>query len=359
LKTDYQLDKIAKQLLDWYADHKRDLPWRNSVNAYNIWLSEIILQQTRVDQGLDYYNKFIRQYPTVDSLADDNINNVLKLWQGLGYYSRARNLHQTAQTIKNEHNSAFPQKFDQLLKLKGVGQYTAAAIASISFNQQVGVLDGNVFRVLSRYFGIYTPIDANHAKKEFFDLANSIVPKKNPGDYNQALMELGALVCSPRNPKCNDCPLRKNCYANLKGVQHDLPVKSKKIKVTNRHFNYVLVLNGKNTYLNERTEKDIWQNLFELPLLEKTPEFEKKCREFIRIFELKKADLFNQKVYSAKHVLSHQIIEADFFVVHTKIKTPVKPFKKIKLTDIDKYAVSRLTEKFLESGFFTKEILKA
>jgi A/G-specific adenine glycosylase len=358
LKTDYQLDKIAKQLLDWYAQNKRDLPWRNTRNPYKIWLSEIILQQTRVDQGLDYYLKFEQNYPTIDSLAIDSINNVLKLWQGLGYYSRARNLHQTAQVIKNEHNSTFPIKFTELLKLKGVGQYTAAAIASIAFDEKVAVLDGNVYRVLSRYFGIYTPIDAKHAKKEFFELANSIVPKSNSGDYNQAVMELGAIICTPRNPKCDDCPIAKNCYARLKNAQHNLPVKEKKTKVTERHFNYMLVLNGNNTFIHQRLKKDIWQNLFELPLLEKTDELESESKKFVKHFGLKKTDLFKHKVYSAKHVLSHQIIHADFYLINSKINTTSKQFKKVKLANLETYAVSRLTEKFLETGFFRKEVLK-
>lgn len=358
LKTDYQLDKIARQLLDWYAHSKRNLPWRATNDPYKIWLSEIILQQTRVDQGLNYYLAFAKRYPRVGDLASDSIENVLKLWQGLGYYSRARNLHVTAQLIKNEYKGKFPATFKELLSLKGVGQYTAAAISSISFGERVAVLDGNVFRVLSRYFGIYTPIDSSAAKKEFFDLANTLVPVKQAGDYNQAVMELGALVCTPRNPSCETCPLNKGCYALQKKVQHELPVKEKKTKVTNREFHYFLLVKGASFYIHQRTQKDIWQNLFELPLIEKNAGFEKQVKKMCKDFGLKKANLFKQEVYTAKHVLSHQVIQAKFWFVNINSPIPKNEYKAIRLLDFQDYAVSRLTEKFFETAFFKAKTLK-
>jgi A/G-specific adenine glycosylase len=352
LKTDYQLDKIARQLLDWYGHNKRNLPWRTTNDPYKIWLSEIILQQTRVNQGLNYYLAFVKKYPKVGHLASDSIENVLKLWQGLGYYSKARNLHETAQLIQNEYKGKFPASFKELLALKGVGLYTAAAISSISFDEKVAVLDGNVFRVLSRYFGIYTPIDSSAAKKEFFELANSLVPSKNAGDYNQAIMELGALVCTPRNPLCNECPLNKGCYALQKKVQHDLPVKAKKTKVTQRAFHYFLLVKRNKFFIHQRTQKDIWQNLFQLPLIEKNDDFEKQVKKLSRDFGLKKSDLFKDEVYSAKHVLSHQVLLAKFYFVNIKTPVPENEYKAIRLVDFQEYPVSRLTEKFFETAFF-------
>ena len=344
-------------MLDWYGRNKRNLPWRTTNDPYYIWLSEIILQQTRVDQGLKYYLAFIKKYPAVGDLATDSIENVLKLWQGLGYYTRARNLHKTAQLIKNEYKGEFPASFQELLKLKGIGQYTAAAISSIAFNEKVAVLDGNVYRVLSRYFGIHTPIDSSMAKKEFFNLANTLVPARQAGDYNQAVMELGALVCVPRNPICIECPLNKGCYALQKKVQHQLPVKLKQVKVTTREFHYFLLAKGNKFFMHQRTEKDIWQNLFQLPLIEKKNDFEKQVKKMCRDFGVKKADLFRHEVYGVKHVLSHQVIQAKFYFVNLKTGIPKNTYKAVRMVDFQQYPVSRLTEKFFETAFFRKNLV--
>ena len=256
-------------LIKWYLQNKRDLPWRNTTNPYLIWLSEIMLQQTRVAQGMPYFFAFTKEFPTVFDLANAEEEKVLKLWQGLGYYSRARNLHKTAQYVANELNGVFPPVYKELLKLKGVGEYTAAAIASFSYNETVPVVDGNVFRVLSRYFDIESDIALPATKKEFTELAYELMPKDNPAIFNQAIMEFGALQCVPKNPDCSVCVFNESCMALQKKKVTVLPVKSKKLKVTNRFFNYLILeeVLG-NTLIQKRTLKGIWHNLYEFPLLE-------------------------------------------------------------------------------------------
>ena len=256
-------------LIKWYLQNKRDLPWRNTTNPYLIWLSEIMLQQTRVAQGMPYFFDFTKEFPTVFDLANAEEEKVLKLWQGLGYYSRARNLHKTAQYITNELNGVFPPVYKELLKLKGVGEYTAAAIASFSYNETVPVVDGNVFRVLSRYFDIESDIALPATKKEFAELAYELMPKDNPAIFNQAIMEFGALQCVPKNPDCSVCVFNESCIALQKKKVTVLPVKSKKLKVTNRFFNYLILEDVLgNTLIQKRTSKGIWHNLYEFPLLE-------------------------------------------------------------------------------------------
>ncbi len=232
---------FSNTLINWYLQNKRELPWRNTKNPYYIWLSEIILQQTRVAQGLPYYLNFITTFPTVKALANTSEEEVLKLWQGLGYYSRARNLHATAKHISAELNGIFPNNYADLLKLKGVGEYTAAAIASFSYNEDIAVVDGNVFRVLSRFFGVESDISDNKTRKEFQSLANSILPKGKASDFNQAIMEFGAIQCVPKSPNCSDCIFNTNCYALQKNKVGELPVKTKKIKIKNRFLNYIIV----------------------------------------------------------------------------------------------------------------------
>ena len=260
---------FSNTLINWYLQHKRDLPWRETTNPYPIWLSEIMLQQTRVAQGTPYFLSFTTHFPTVFDLANANEEKVLKLWQGLGYYSRARNLHKTAQIVANEFNGIFPDNYKDLLKLKGIGDYTAAAIASFSYNEAVPVVDGNVFRVLSRYFDVENDISINATKKVFAELAFELMPKDNPAQFNQAIMEFGALQCVPKSPNCSICPFNESCAALQKNKIDKLPVKTKKVKVTNRFLNYLIYNDKKNeTIIQKRTEKGIWQNLFEFPLLE-------------------------------------------------------------------------------------------
>jgi A/G-specific adenine glycosylase len=260
---------FSKLLIQWYLQHKRDLPWRNTQNPYHIWLSEIMLQQTRVAQGMPYFFAFTAAFPTVFDLANASEEQVLKLWQGLGYYSRARNLHKTAQTVAFEMAGKFPETYIELLKLKGVGEYTAGAIASFSYNEAVPVVDGNVFRVLARYFDIDTDIASADAKKEFQKLAFELMPKDNPALFNQAIMEFGALQCVPKSPDCPICVMNNSCAALQKGKVNMLPVKSKKAKIKNRFFNYLVAEDdAKNTIIIRRSGKGIWHGLYEFPVIE-------------------------------------------------------------------------------------------
>jgi A/G-specific adenine glycosylase len=265
---------FSNYLIFWYLQNKRDLPWRNETHPYPIWLSEIMLQQTRVAQGLPYYLKFIEAFPTVFDLARASEEQVLKLWQGLGYYSRARNLHATAREIAFEHNGNFPDSYDGLLKLKGVGDYTASAIASICYNEPTAVVDGNVYRVLSRVFGIDTAVNSSTGVKEFKLLAQELIDVEQPGTYNQAIMEFGARYCVPQNPDCANCIFSDRCEAFRKRQVDMLPVKIRKQKIKERHFNYLVLLSEEEqaTILRRRNKKGIWQSLYEFPLIETSAE---------------------------------------------------------------------------------------
>ncbi|MCL4117210.1 UNVERIFIED_CONTAM: hypothetical protein GTU68_002628 [Idotea baltica] len=259
---------ITKTLTHWYSVNKRDLPWRKTKNPYFIWLSEIILQQTQVNQGLPYYEAFIAKYPTVFQLAEASESEVLKLWQGLGYYSRARNLHSSAKYIVNELKGEFPNDYIGLLKLKGVGDYTASAIASICFNVICAVVDGNVFRFLSRYYGIETPINSSQGQKEFKMLAQQLIDTKDPAEFNQAIMEFGARQCKPKSPDCTVCPFQNKCVAFLENRIIEFPVKLKAAKATKKYFNFlVFISNDHKTILEKRKGKGIWQNLYQFPLM--------------------------------------------------------------------------------------------
>jgi len=311
---------ISEKLIKWFKQNKRDLPWRNTVDPYRVWLSEVILQQTRVAQGLPYYVSFVKIFPTVYDLAKAPEQKVLKLWQGLGYYSRARNLHAAAKDVVKNHGGVFPKDYDELKKLKGVGDYTAAAISSFCFNKPQAVVDGNVYRVLARLFAISTPINSTEGKKQFAILAQELLDKKNPGRYNQAIMEFGALYCTPHNPDCEGCIFNTTCQSgNLKEALK-YPVKIANKKVTTRYFEYFIIMDKGNTYTEQRTEKDIWKNLYQFPMLEHTERMdnakvvEQFKKEIIKLpstgFEIKK-----QTPYK-KHQLSHQTIFARFTYVN-------------------------------------------
>jgi A/G-specific adenine glycosylase len=311
---------FTNTLLYWYLQNKRDLPWRNTNNPYPIWLSEIMLQQTRVAQGLPYFNTFLEHFPTIFDLANANEEEVLKLWQGLGYYSRARNMHKTAQHIAFELNGNFPNNYIDLLKLKGIGQYTAAAIASFAYNEVIPVVDGNVFRVLSRYFDIETDISLASAKKEFSDLANQLIPNNNPAQFNQAIMEFGALQCVPKNPNCESCVLNTSCLALQKKKVAQLPVKSKKTKVQNRFLNYLIFIDSENkTIVNKRTQKGIWHNLYEFPVIEcVTEESFETVKEKILLdyqdYKIESITIYNDKPIN--HKLSHQNLSINFYQIN-------------------------------------------
>ena len=341
---------ISKSLIKWYEANKRELPWRDISDPYRIWISEIILQQTRVNQGLSYYLRFIERFPNVKALAIANEDEVLKYWQGLGYYSRARNLHKTAQIIAEKHKGKFPNSYTDIVLLKGIGAYTAAAVCSFAYNQAYAVVDGNVYRVLSRLFAIETPIDSNKAKKEFSELATNMLDKSKPGIHNQAIMEFGALQCVPVQPDCNACPFQKTCKAYKLDLVEKLPIKVSKTKVRERFFNYFLIQYQSKIYIQKRTEKDIWQNLYELPLIESNKLFEPEeigTNDFLTNIE-------NIEISSTtstfKHILSHQRIFARFFSVTVSDKNNyLNQLIEINCNEIDNYAVSRLTSLFFET----------
>jgi len=316
---------FSNRLISWYLENKRDLPWRNTTNPYKIWLSEIILQQTRVAQGLPYYIAFVETFPTVFDLANASEEQVLKLWQGLGYYSRARNLHKTAQLVAFDLGGNFPTSYQELLKLKGIGTYTAAAIASFSSNEPVPVVDGNVFRVLARYFDVETDISSTIAKKEFTALAYEVLDKTNSLQFNQAIMEFGALQCMPKNPNCSVCVLNDSCVALQKNKINQLPVKLKKTKVTERFFNYLVFEDELgNSIIQQRTEKGIWHNLYEFPLIESFIEFtEKEITDEINKVKFFSNEIMSINAYEEKsvlHILSHQRLKIRFWNIQLKGK---------------------------------------
>jgi A/G-specific adenine glycosylase len=307
--------KFAQSIMAWYQDNKRMLPWRETKDPYKIWLSEVILQQTRVAQGLPYYIAFTKAFPKVESLAKAKEESVLRLWQGLGYYSRARNLHRCAKTVVNEYDGVFPPSFDELQNLPGIGPYTAAAIASIAFNESVAVVDGNVFRVLARVFGIDLDIASNEGKNFFFAKANELIPGEHPDIFNQAMMEFGATWCTPKNPKCEECIFKKSCVAYNKGVVALLPVKLKKTKVRKRYLNYFILEWNKKIVMTKRETKDIWHGLYDFYLIETTkPQKPERLAEENKLLaQIKKKEI---KIYDAvKHILSHQLLSVRFIWV--------------------------------------------
>lgn len=339
---------FSNKLIFWYVQNKRDLPWRKTKNPYHVWLSEIMLQQTRVAQGLQYYNNFIEQFPSIFDLAKADESTVLKMWQGLGYYSRARNLHFTAKKIANEFNGTFPSTYKEIIKLKGIGDYTASAIASICFNQPTAVVDGNVYRVLARYFGIKTPINSALGKKEFKKLAQNLIDESSPGTYNQAIMDFGATHCKPQNPLCESCIFSDSCVAFEKKLTKQLPVKDQKTKVTKKYFNYLVVLTAdKKTILSERKGKGIWQGLYQFPLIESTVIIGKETlvesAEFIHLFpDETNISLFNQK--EIVHKLSHQHLYTQFWIVETHQLDHAT----VNWSDINQFPVPVLIANFLK-----------
>ncbi|MBT8305523.1 MAG: A/G-specific adenine glycosylase [Maribacter sp.] len=340
---------FSQKILIWYAKNKRTLPWRRTKDPYRIWLSEIMLQQTRVAQGLPYYLRFTEQFPTVQDLANAPEERILKLWQGLGYYSRARNLHATAKTIVTDYEGKFPDTYKELKKLKGVGDYTASAIASICFDQPEPVVDGNVFRVLSRYYGVGIPINSGKGADYFKKLAREVMDVDNIRDYNQAIMEFGAIQCAPKNPNCGICPLKNGCVALQKNKVNQLPVKLNKTKVRNRYFNYLVVIDSSNkTVLKQREGKGIWQNLWEFPLLETKKKIDQKeleagIKEVISINDSPEIYQFNTN--DIIHKLSHQHLHTKFWI----LKTDTALKEGIQLGTLDQYPVPVLIADFIKT----------
>lgn len=344
---------ISEKLIKWYEAHKRDLPWRNTNDPYKIWLSEIILQQTRVEQGLPYYLHFINTYADVQCLANASENQVMRSWQGLGYYSRARNLHFAAKQIVGDYNSKFPNTYNEIIKLKGIGEYTAAAIASFAFKEAKPVLDGNVYRFCARYFGLQHPIDDTKSKKIFYEVLNEIIDHQSPDIFNQAIMEFGALQCKPSNPNCTNCIFSNSCYAYKENKVAELPIKIKKLKRRSRYFNY-LIIETQNELkpIQQRTAKDIWQHLYEFPVIETEQSLAEP--EFLKYTETQKLlstkAVLLEKSAEIKHVLSHQDIFARFW----KISDPAflsqneGKYLFIKDEELRDFALPRLIELYLE-----------
>lgn len=306
------------RLMQWHStENNRSLPWKEERDPYKIWLSEVILQQTRSEQGLPYYLRFTEAYPTVSDLAKADDEAVFRLWQGLGYYNRCKNMLYTARFIADEYKGVFPKTHDRISELKGVGAYTAAAISSFAYGLPHAVVDGNVYRVLSRYFGIDTPIDTTTGKKEFTEIADKLLDKTDSAGYNQAIMDLGATVCTPKNPNCDDCPVAKRCVAKRQSMIDMLPIKSKKLKVKNRYFHYILFINDGKLWLRKRIEKDVWQNLYEPYLVEHTGALGRK-ELAARLQGVDANELEYEGVL--KQRLTHQLLEVHFF--ECKNKTP-------------------------------------
>ncbi|MDY6801961.1 MAG: A/G-specific adenine glycosylase [Bacteroidota bacterium] len=348
--------KISKTLLTWYEQNKRALPWRKTNNPYYIWISEIILQQTRVNQGISYYYNYIKQFPDIYSLANAPIEDVLKIWQGLGYYSRARNMHYAAQQIINHYQGKFPANFRELLKLKGIGEYTAAAIASIAFNITEPAVDGNVYRVLSRLFGIAESPQKADGKKIFKQKAMELIKNQPPGIFNQALMEFGALQCIPKNPVCAQCVLKKYCYAFQNNMVNELPIKKQMINQRHRYFNFLHIHYQNKIYIQQRTQNDIWKLLYQLPLIETDePVYTEnliKQTLWKNLFKGTKVNIQNISKEMIHH-LSHQKLFAKFY--HINIDSPntylLKNYIEINAEYIEKYSIPKLLENFMKNKY--------
>lgn len=347
------MHKITENLLEWYNASQRDLPWRNVNDAYKIWLSEVILQQTRVDQGTQYYLRFIENYPSVHDLAKAPEEEVLKLWQGLGYYSRARNLHKAAQEVCRDHKGIFPSTARELIKLRGIGSYTAAAVASIAYNDPVPVVDGNVNRVITRLFNIHAPIDKADGKGQVLHAMQALLPQARPGQFNQAVMELGALICAPKNPQCNACPVQSFCLAHGSHTVFDLPVKSSKTKVTDVYFHYIVIQMGHEYLVRHRVEPGIWHNLYDFPSAEGANPKEALTELQNVIDALPESYYLRQTSAETLHLLSHRRLHITFHAIryenHEAFSWPNT--RKVSQEALLQLPVPRIVEKFLPFVF--------
>ena len=322
---------FADTLVSWYEDHKRDLPWRGETDPYKIWVSEIILQQTRVQQGWDYYLRFIDNFPNVNALAEADEERVLKVWQGLGYYSRARNMHAAAREIMTVHHGQFPKEYDKILSLKGIGKYTAAAIASIAFHLPYPAVDGNVIRIVSRIFGVCDDVTQPAVVKRITTICETQIDSDQPGVFNQAAMDFGAMQCVPRNPDCDGCPFLSSCYAHKNNLVDVLPVKKRKSELKHRYFHYTVYLSDNQTIIEKRTGSDIWKNMYQFPLSEGNSEASSK-----------------KPFFSTRETLSHQVIHAAFYVRNVK-KLPKLTENQLVVCydDIEKYPMPKIMSEFL------------
>jgi len=342
---------FTDDIVKWYLKNKRELPWRNTKDAYVIWLSEIILQQTRVEQGLPYFHRFVHTYPDVKAFASAEEGDILNLWQGLGYYSRGRNMLKTARQVVEQYNGKFPESYTELIGLKGIGEYTAAAISSFSANEAKAVVDGNVYRVIARYFGIGEPVNSTLGKKIFQQTADDLLNRESPGLHNQAMMEFGAMLCKPKNPACDICPIRPGCYAYANNEIATLPVKLKKVKIRERFFNYLLIMDGDKILMNKRGEKDIWANMYDLPLIE-TPEY-LPAEQIITLPQFYDIYPENSSIINTypikKHVLTHQHIYAQFIHVNGFPKKLKPEWLFISINNLENLAMPKIIFTFINN----------
>ena len=323
---------FADTLISWFEDHKRDLPWRGETDPYKIWVSEIILQQTRVQQGWDYYLRFLDNFPTVKALAEADEDRVLKVWQGLGYYSRARNMHAAAREIMAEHQGRFPNEYDKILSLKGIGRYTAAAIASIAFGLPYPAVDGNVIRIVSRIFGVCEDVTQPAVVKLITEICETQIDRRQPGLFNQAAMDFGATHCTPRNPLCSECPFKSECYALRNNLVDILPIKKKKAELKHRYFHYTMYFSDNQTIIEKRTGMDIWRNMYQFPLVETDGE-----------------SALEKPFFATREVLSHQVIHAEFFVRNVeKLPELSQNQQIIVFDDIVNYPMPKVMTEFLK-----------
>ncbi|NQY66615.1 MAG: A/G-specific adenine glycosylase [Flavobacteriales bacterium] len=347
---------FSRKIRIWYKENRRHLPWRETINPYKIWLSEIILQQTKVNQGLSYYLKFVEEFPTITHLANASEEKILKTWQGLGYYSRARNLHLTAKHIQSSLDGTFPTTYDKIIKLKGVGEYTAAAIASFCFKEPKAVVDGNVYRVLARVFNINLPIDSSEGKKHFKELASQLLEPNEPDMHNQAIMEFGALCCTPKKPMCLNCIFEDTCLAKSQGSITIRPVKKMKPKTKSRYFNYLVISSHDQILVNKREDNDIWKNLFEFPLFESISEIE--------LHNLEQSELWNtllsqekkltvNQIRLKKHILSHQVIYSTFWEITIQTIDNKSKYKTVKLSDFQELPIPKLIDNYFSNRKLT------
>ena len=346
---------FTETILRWYAENGRDLPWRRTRDPYAVWLSEIILQQTRVAQGWAYWERFMDRFPTVEALASAPEDEVLRLWQGLGYYSRARNLHKCAKQVVEQYGGSFPADYEALKRLQGIGDYTAAAIASIAFNMPFAVVDGNVYRVLSRLYDIDTPINTNEGQKLFAQLADSLLNREQPSLHNQAMMEFGALHCTPKNPACLLCPLQAQCLAFAHQTVAQRPVKLPKVKVSKKHLNYLVIRTKDSIYLHKRSAAGIWRNLYDFPCIE--------SEKPLSVEEVVASEPFRQLIDDKPftivktspvftHKLTHRTLLAQFIEIKLEKKLLRIETKDLFLTpekDLDKFPIPRLIDLYLNT----------
>jgi A/G-specific adenine glycosylase len=341
-------------IIQWYGMNKRDLPWRHTIDPYRIWVSEIILQQTRVEQGLAYYNRFVERFPDIESLSNAEEEEVMKIWQGLGYYSRARNMHRSARTIHHENKAEFPASYAEIRRMHGVGDYSASAIASIAYGAPYPVVDGNVLRVIARYAGLKEAVNTSAGKKKVKEILAGLIDPMRPGDFNQAIMELGALVCKPKQPLCPECPIKQNCYAYLTNHTTELPVLNKPKPSKTRFFHYLVIMsrdrNQNYIWLKKRTGEDIWKNLYDFPLVESEAELSSEdiaaSDRFGEIMGTNKYEITSDGD-TVRHKLTHQDLRVKFILLLSENYFH-SDYLKVREIDLQKYPVPKLIENFLK-----------